>query len=154
MCLHLQNTVKKQKKIDILKVYKMNLEKSRNVEPIECEWWRRHSSLIFLILLFTKPNIEVSGWMSPPSFTLDGWTSRPLFPWKKLSEKSAGTLHCAPRTNRVKCMFLNNAIPSKSLKFTVLLKGGSIWKNPPGYDTYFWKQFFAVKKKKKLKRFS
>ena len=55
---------------------------------IECEGWRRHSSLIFLILLFTKPNIEVSGWlyqtkthfthivyqpfsrMSPQSFTL------------------------------------------------------------------------------------
>ena len=55
---------------------------------IECEGWRRHSSLIFLILLFTKPNIEVSGWLyqtkthfthivyqpfsivSPPSFTL------------------------------------------------------------------------------------
>ena len=54
---------------------------------IECEGWRRHSSLI-LILLFTKPNIEVSGWLhqtktnfthivyqpfsrvSPPSFTL------------------------------------------------------------------------------------
>ena len=53
-----------------------------------CEGWRRHSSLIFLILLFTKPNIEVSGWLyqtkthfthivyqpfsrvSPPSFTL------------------------------------------------------------------------------------
>ena len=28
---------------------------------IECEGWRRHSILIFLILLFTKPNIEVSG---------------------------------------------------------------------------------------------
>ena len=55
---------------------------------IECEGWRRHSSLIFLILLFTKPNIKVSGWLyqtkthfthiiyqpfsraSPPSFTL------------------------------------------------------------------------------------
>ena len=53
-----------------------------------CEGWRRHSSLIFLILLLTKPNIEVSGWLyqtkthfthivyqpfsrvSPPSFTL------------------------------------------------------------------------------------
>ena len=59
---------------------------------IECEGWRRHSSLIFLILLFTKPNIEVSGWLyqtkthfthivhqtfsrvSPPSFTLYGWS--------------------------------------------------------------------------------
>ena len=58
--------------------------------PIECEGWRRHSSLIFLIILFTKPNIEVSGWLyqtkthfthivyqpfsrvSPPSFTLYG----------------------------------------------------------------------------------
>ena len=30
---------------------------------IEFEGWRRHSSLIFLILLFTKPNIEVSGWL-------------------------------------------------------------------------------------------
>merc|ERR1712240_459374 len=57
---------------------------------IECEGWRRHSSLIFLILLFTKPNIEVRGWLyqtkthfthiiyqpfsrvSPPSFTLYG----------------------------------------------------------------------------------
>ena len=55
---------------------------------IECEGWRRNSSLIFLILLLTKPNIEVSGWLyqtkthfthivyqpfsrvSPPSFTL------------------------------------------------------------------------------------
>ena len=30
---------------------------------IECEGWRRHSSLILLILIFTKPNIEVSGWL-------------------------------------------------------------------------------------------
>ena len=55
---------------------------------IECEGWRRHSCLIFLILLFSKPNIEVIGWLyqtkthfthivyqpfsrvSPPSFTL------------------------------------------------------------------------------------
>ena len=55
---------------------------------IEFEGWRQHSSLIFLILLFTKPIIEVSGWLywtkthfthivnqlfsrvSPPSFTL------------------------------------------------------------------------------------
>ena len=55
---------------------------------IECEGWRQHSSLIFLILLFTKPNIKVSDWLyqtkthftqilyqpfsrvSPPSFTL------------------------------------------------------------------------------------
>ena len=60
---------------------------------IECEGWRRHSSLIFLILLLTKPNIEVSGWLyqtkthfthivyqpfsrvSPPSFTLYDHTS-------------------------------------------------------------------------------
>ena len=33
-----------------------------------CSWrslkhWRWHSSLIFLVLLFTKPNIEVSGWL-------------------------------------------------------------------------------------------
>ena len=59
---------------------------------IECEGWRQHSSLIFLILLFTKPNIEVSGWLFqtkthfthivyqpfsrvlPPSFTLYGLT--------------------------------------------------------------------------------
>ena len=58
------------------------------VLSIECEGWMQHSSLIFLILLFTKPNIEVSGWLyqtkthfthiiyqpfsrvSPPSFTL------------------------------------------------------------------------------------
>ena len=56
--------------------------------PIDSKGWRRHSSFIFLILLFTKPNIEVSGWLyqtkthfthivyqpfsrvSPPSFTL------------------------------------------------------------------------------------
>ena len=30
---------------------------------IECEGWRRHSSLILLILLFAKPNIELSGWL-------------------------------------------------------------------------------------------
>ena len=30
---------------------------------IECEGWRRHSSLIYLILLFTKSNIDVSGWL-------------------------------------------------------------------------------------------
>ena len=30
---------------------------------IEFEGWRRHSSLILLILLFTKPNIEVSDWL-------------------------------------------------------------------------------------------
>merc|ERR1711989_201034 len=58
------------------------------VSAIECEGWRQHSSLIFLILQFTKPNIEVSGWLYqtkthfihivyqpfsrvlPPSFTL------------------------------------------------------------------------------------
>ena len=34
-----------------------------SVLPIECEGCRQHSSLIFLILLFTKPNIEVSGWL-------------------------------------------------------------------------------------------
>ena len=33
------------------------------VKFIECEGWRGHSSLIFLILLITKPNIEVSGWL-------------------------------------------------------------------------------------------
>ena len=33
------------------------------VQIIECKGWRRHSSLIFLILLFSKPNIEVSGWL-------------------------------------------------------------------------------------------
>ena len=61
---------------------------SEKGEPIECEGWRRHSCLIFLILLCTKPNIEVSGWLyqtkthfthivyqpfsrvSPPYFTL------------------------------------------------------------------------------------
>ena len=60
------------------------------VKAIECEGWSQHSSLIFQILLFTKPNIEVSGWLyqtkthfthivyqpfsivSPPSFTLYG----------------------------------------------------------------------------------
>ena len=54
---------------------------------IECVGWGHHSSLNFLILLFTKPNMEVSGWLyqtkthfthivyhpfsrvSPPSFT-------------------------------------------------------------------------------------
>ena len=30
---------------------------------IECVGWRHHTSLIFLILLFTKPNKEVSGWL-------------------------------------------------------------------------------------------
>ena len=30
---------------------------------IECVGWTRHSGLIFLILLFTKPNIEISGWL-------------------------------------------------------------------------------------------
>ena len=63
-----------------------------NPIPIECEGWRGHSSLIFLILLFTKPNIEVGGWLyqskthfthivyqpfsrvSPPSFTLYGYS--------------------------------------------------------------------------------
>ena len=66
-----------------------NSSSSENREwSIECEGWRQHSILIFLILLFTKPNIEVSGWLyqtkthfthivyqpfsrvSPPSFTL------------------------------------------------------------------------------------
>ena len=30
---------------------------------IECVGWRRHFGLIILILLFTKPNIEDSGWL-------------------------------------------------------------------------------------------
>ena len=64
----------------------------QNITAIECEGWRRHSILILLILLFTKPNIEVSGWLYhskmhfthlvhqpfsrvlPPSFTLYGNT--------------------------------------------------------------------------------
>ena len=33
---------------------------------IECEGWRWHSSHLFLILLFTKPNIEVNGWKYQP----------------------------------------------------------------------------------------
>ena len=37
---------------------------------IECEGWRRHSSLIFLILLFTKPNIEVAGYIRPKHTSL------------------------------------------------------------------------------------
>ena len=62
---------------------------------IECEEWRWHSSLILLILLFTKSNIEVSGWLYqtkihfthfvyqpflrvlPPSFTLYGCNKCP-----------------------------------------------------------------------------
>ena len=70
---------------------------------IECEGWRRHSILIFLILLFTKPNIEVSGWLyqtkthfthivyqpfsrvSPPSFTLYGSYRLKLMPTLILS---------------------------------------------------------------------
>ena len=70
----------------ILAIYKT--ANSRPISTIECEGWRQHSSLIFLILLFTKSNIEVSGWLSqtkkhfthivyqpflrvlPPSFTL------------------------------------------------------------------------------------
>ena len=43
----------------ILQVFFEVVPYSRNI--IECEGWRRHSSLIFLVLLFTKPNIEVSG---------------------------------------------------------------------------------------------
>ena len=39
-------------------------------QTIECEIWRRHSSLIFLMLVFTKPNIKVSGWLL-------GWFVRP-----------------------------------------------------------------------------
>ena len=77
----------------IMEVEEMpDLEECKKAEDpgagIECEGWRRHSCLIFLILLFTKPNIEVSGWLyqnkthfthivyqpfsrvSPPSFTL------------------------------------------------------------------------------------
>ena len=76
--------------------------------PIECEGWRRHSSLIFLILLFTKPNIEASGWLyqtktlfthivyqpfsrvSPPSFTLYGqWMNFSLDNWDVLSVTTA-----------------------------------------------------------------
>ena len=32
-------------------------------QVIECVGWRHHSSLIFLILLFTKPYIEARGWL-------------------------------------------------------------------------------------------
>ena len=61
---------------------------------IECEGWRLHSSLIFLILLFSTPNIEVASYIrpkhtsltlfinlfsrvSPPSFTLYASNTRP-----------------------------------------------------------------------------
>ena len=37
--------------------------KVQSDQCIECEGWKQHSSLIFLIILFSKPNIEVSGWL-------------------------------------------------------------------------------------------
>ena len=70
---------------------------------IECEGWRQHSSLINLILLLTKPNIEVSGWLyqtkthfthivyqpfsrvSPTSFTLYGWDQEKVTVLEKMS---------------------------------------------------------------------
>ena len=52
----------------IMEVEEMpDLEECKKAEDpgagIECKGWRRHSSLIFLIIQFTKPNIEVSGWL-------------------------------------------------------------------------------------------
>ena len=38
-------------------------EQTKGRKTIERVGWRRHSSLVFLILLFTKPNIEASGWL-------------------------------------------------------------------------------------------
>ena len=38
-------------------------EQTKGRKTIERVGWRRHSSLIFLIQLFTNPNIEVSGWL-------------------------------------------------------------------------------------------
>ena len=84
----------------ILYLSSLNFE---NDHPIECVGWRRHSSLIFLVLLFTKPNMEVSGWLyqtktyfthivyqpfsrvSPPSFTLYGcgWVGSDGCWWKQ-----------------------------------------------------------------------
>ena len=79
-------------------IYVQNLAKIATAQGIECEGWRRHCSLIFLILLFTKPNIEVSGWLyqtktqfthivyksfsrvSPPSFTLWMYESQRVNP--------------------------------------------------------------------------
>ena len=83
-----------------------------NIITKECEGLRRHSSIIFLILLFTKPNIEVSGWLYqtkthfthiiyqpfsrvlPPSFTLYGYH------------------HCITKAhnnhNKFSCIFMNH----------------------------------------------
>ena len=73
-----------------MNIYVTMLDGSNSCSWCSLKHWRRHSSLIFLVLLFTKPNIEVSGWLyqtkthlthivyqpfsrvSPPSFTLYG----------------------------------------------------------------------------------
>ena len=47
----------------------IQIYKKWSTGTIECEGWRQHFSLIFLILLFTKPNIEVSGWLFRPKHT-------------------------------------------------------------------------------------
>ena len=69
----------------------------KSIVTIESEEWRQHSSLIFLIILFTKPNIEFRGWLYqtktqfthivyqpfsrvlPPSFTLYGYWLKILY---------------------------------------------------------------------------
>ena len=72
-----------------MNIYVTMLDGSNSCSWCSLKHWRRHSSLIFLVLLFTKPNIELSGWLyqtkmhftyivyqsfsrvSPPSFTLN-----------------------------------------------------------------------------------
>ena len=63
---------------------------------IECEGWRQHSSLIFLILLFTKPNIELSGWLYQ---TKTHFTHIVYHPFSRVSPRSF-TLYDGRRQNK------------------------------------------------------
>ena len=62
-----------------------NFVKTKCTWTIEGEGWRRHSSLILLILLFTKPNIEVSGWLYQ---TKTYFTNIVYQPFSRVSPKS------------------------------------------------------------------
>ena len=53
-----------------MNIYVTMLDGSNSCSWCSLKHWRRHSSLIFLVLLFTKPNIELSGWLYKTSLTL------------------------------------------------------------------------------------
>ena len=111
----------------------------------------RHSSLIFLILLFTEPNIEVSGWLyqtkthfthivyqpfsgvSPPSFRLYGLMSILVWPSQQftfmfgLDFFKSGKAFCSIQSTVWKLTLLDT-IFSEKIKLIAIGKNSRRWR--------------------------